>query len=194
MKKNIKVWLNYFISLLKKYLDKIIVDENSNYFKFYIKDHRSLFFILNFLKNHSLFKFKILTDIASVDFLKASNRFELNYLLLSLKYNIRIVIAVTLDEFASVQSVTSIFSNANWCEREIWDLFGIFFINHNDLRRILTDYGFKGHPLRKDFPLNGFVEIRYDEDKQYLVYEEIELMQNLRFYDFLNPIQNKYLI
>lgn len=194
MNKNKKIWLNYFISLFKKYINKILIDENNNYYKIYLKDSNYIYIVLNILKNHSFFKFKVLTDIAGVDFLKVEERFELNYLLLSLKYNIRLNVSFQLKEFKNIQSVMSIFSNANWCEREVWDLFGIFFSNHSDLRRILTDYGFNGHPLRKDFPLNGFVEIRYDEDKQYLVYEEIELMQNMRFYDFLNPFQKKYLI
>lgn len=194
MKKNTKIWVNYFISLFKKYINKILIDENNNYFKIYLKDSNYLYIVLNILKNHSFLKFTILTDIAAVDFLKVEDRFELNYLLLSLKYNIRLIVSFKLKEFKDVPSIMSIFSNANWCEREVWDLFGIFFFNHTDLRRILTDYGFNGHPLRKDFPLNGFVEIRYDEDKQYLVYEEIELMQNMRFYDFLNPFQKKYLI
>lgn len=185
-------WLNYIINFLKKYIIKCSIYKD--YIKLYLKKSNDIFVVLNILKLHSFFRYNILVDIACVDNLKNKNRFSLNYILLSIFNNTRIVLCTDLDLNNIIQSATNIFSGANWLEREVFDMFGIFFFEHNDLRRILTDYGFNGYPFRKDFPLNGFFEIRYDEDKQYLVYESLELMQNMRFYDFISPFYKKYII
>jgi NADH/F420H2 dehydrogenase subunit C len=185
-------WFNYILNVLKKYLKKIII--LGNFVRFELDSLEKLSIVLNFLKKHSKTKFNILVDIACVDFLNfKSDRFLMNYLLLSCSYNSRLTISFWLNEKDIIQSSTNVFSGANWLEREVWDMYGIFFYNHPDLRRILTDYGFSGYPFRKDFPLNGFFEIRYDENKQYLVYEPIELTQTFRFYDFLNPFHKKYI-
>lgn len=185
-------WLNYILNILKKYIKKITI-LGSTYVKLELKNIFNLFILLFFLKNHTKFKFNILSDIACIDFLTfKSKRFSLNYLILSYTFDFRLNISVNFKEDECAQSLINLYSASNWLEREIWDLFGIFFLNHTDLRRILTDYGFSGYPFRKDFPLNGFLELRYDENKQYLVYEPVELSQAFRFYDFLNPFK-KYL-
>jgi NADH-quinone oxidoreductase subunit C len=131
--------------------------------------------------------FKQLVDICGVDYPEQDERFEVVYNLLSLKHNLRIRVKVRTDENTPVDSVTSIFSAANWFEREVWDMFGVYFNDHPDLRRILTDYGFEGHPLRKDFPLTGFVELRYDETQKRVVYEPVKLQQDFRNFDFESP-------
>lgn len=185
-------WFNYILNILKKYLKKILI--LGDFIRLELESLEKLNIVLNFLKNHSKTKFNILVDIACVDFLNfKKNRFLMNYFLLGCSYNSRLAVSFWLNEKDIIQSSTNIFSGANWLEREVWDMYGIFFYNHPDLRRILTDYGFSGYPFRKDFPLNGFFEIRYDENKQYLVYEPIELTQTFRFYDFLNPFHKKYI-
>ena len=185
-------WFNYLLNVLKKYLSKIII--LGNYIKLELNDTKNINIVLMFLKKHSKTKFNILVDIACTDFLSFKlQRFSINYLLLSCFFNSRLVVSSWFDERDVLHSCTNVFSGASWLEREVWDLYGVFFSNHNDLRRILTDYGFSGYPFRKDFPLNGFFEIRYDENKQYLVYEPVELTQTFRFYDFLNPFHKKYI-
>jgi NADH-quinone oxidoreductase subunit C len=131
--------------------------------------------------------FKILVDVTAVDYPGRPERFEVVYQLLSVRLNRRVRVKVAADEATPVPSVTSIFSSAGWYEREVWDLFGIYFADHPDLRRILTDYGFEGHPMRKDFPLTGYVEVRYDEDRKRVVYEPVRLKQEFRSFDFLSP-------
>ena len=185
-------WINYIISFLKKYILKCSIYKD--YIKLYLRNFNDLYLFMNILKLHSFFKYNVLVDLACIDNLKNNNRFILNYILLSISYNCRLVLSVELNNNNIIQSISNIYSGANWLEREVFDMFGIFFFDHKDLRRILTDYGFNGYPFRKDFPLNGFFEIRYDEDKQYLVYEPIELMQNMRFYDFINPFYKKWII
>ena len=126
-------------------------------------------------------------DVTAVDYPDREERFEVVYNLLSLKQNQRIRVKLSTDESTPVVSATSVFKSANWFEREVWDLFGVFFSDHPDLRRILTDYGFEGHPLRKDFPLTGLVEVRYDEDQKRVVYEPVKLTQEFRTFDFVSP-------
>jgi len=128
-----------------------------------------------------------LMDICGADYPDRPERFEVLYHLLSLKYNARVRVRVQTDETSPVPSVTDIYSAAGWFERECWDLFGVAFSNHPDLRRILTDYGFEGHPLRKDFPLTGYVEVRYDDEQKRIVYEPVKLVQDFRNFDFLSP-------
>jgi len=143
--------------------------------------------LLVFLRDDVNCQFKQLMDICGVDYPERPQRFEVVYNLLSLVHNNRVTVKVMIDDKSSVPSVSKIFSSADWWEREIWDLFGIFFSGHPDLRRILTDYGFDGHPLRKDFPLTGYVEVRYDDAKKRVVYEPVKLTQEYRNFDFLSP-------
>jgi NADH-quinone oxidoreductase subunit C len=143
--------------------------------------------MLTYLRDDPHLLFKQLVDLCGVDHPDRPERFEVVYNLLSLKHNRRIRVKVTTDETQPVPSVTSVFSSANWYERETWDLFGVYFSDHPDLRRLLTDYGFEGHPLRKDFPLTGYVELRYDEDQKRVVYEPVKLKQEFRSFDFLSP-------
>ncbi len=143
---------------------------------------------LNFLKTDEKLSFKLLLDIFGADFLGVKNpRFEVIYLLLSLKTNNRITIKVAIDDQKSVPTATKVFSAAGWFEREVFDMYGIIFDEHPDLRRILTDYGFEGHPLRKDFPLTGYKEVRYDERQKKVIYEPVKLMQEFRNFDFESP-------
>ena len=143
--------------------------------------------LLKILRDDEQAMFKQLIDLTAVDYPEREKRFEVIYLLLSLKYNQRIVVKVALAQNEYAQSVTSVFGDANWLEREVWDMYGIKFKGHPDLRRILTDYGFEGHPQRKDFPLTGYVEVRYDEAKKRVVYEPVKLHQEFRNFDYLSP-------
>jgi NADH-quinone oxidoreductase subunit C len=143
--------------------------------------------VLTFLRDDPRMLFKQLVDLCGVDYPDRSERFEVVYNLLSLKHNRRIRVKLATDENEPVPSVTGVFSSADWYERETWDLFGVYFSDHPDLRRQLTDYGFEGHPLRKDFPLTGYVEVRYDEDQKRVVYEPVKLKQEFRSFDFLSP-------
>ena len=147
----------------------------------------NIFEVISFLKNNEKCKFKQLIDITAVDYPKREKRFQLVYLLLSHENNKRIIISSDIDEDTKVQSITSIFPAANWMEREVFDMYGILFKEHPDLRRILTDYEFEGYPLRKDFPLTGFTEVRYSEDNKKVVYEPVKLDQNYRNFDFESP-------
>ena len=143
--------------------------------------------ILAFLRDDVNCRFKQLVDVCGVDYPERLPRFDVVYNLLSLTNNNRVRIKVETDEDTPVPTVTGVFSSADWWEREAWDMFGISFSGHPDLRRILTDYGFDGHPLRKDFPLTGYVEVRYDDEKKRVVYEPVKLTQEFRSFDFLSP-------
>ena len=140
-----------------------------------------------FLKTNEKCKFKQLIDITAVDYPQREKRFKIVYLLLSHENNLRIIININIDEKIIVPSITKIFPSANWMEREVFDMYGISFKDHPDLRRILTDYGFKGYPLRKDFPLTGHTEVRYSEDKKKVIYEPVKLDQEYREFDFESP-------
>ncbi len=142
---------------------------------------------LTFLRDDRRCNFRILADLTAVDYPDRPERFEIVYNLLSMTYNRRIRVKTTTDEDTPVPSVTGVYSAAGWYEREVWDMFGVFFSDNPDLRRILTDYGFEGHPLRKDFPLTGYVEVRYDEEQKRVVYEPVKLKQEFRSFDFLSP-------
>ena len=143
--------------------------------------------VIQFLKLNENCKFKQLIDIAGVDYPENDKRFELIYLLLSHENNTRIKLLIRIELNQTINSITKIFPSANWMEREVFDMYGIKFKNHPDLRRILTDYGFKGHPLRKDFPLTGFNEVRYSEKDKKVIYEPVKLEQNYRNFDFESP-------
>ena len=143
--------------------------------------------VVQFLKSNENCKFKQLIDIAGVDYPENEKRFELIYLFLSHENNIRIKLLTKFAIDQTINSITKIFPSANWMEREVFDMYGVKFKNHPDLRRILTDYGFKGHPLRKDFPLTGFNEVRYSEKDKKVIYEPVKLEQNYRNFDFESP-------
>lgn len=143
--------------------------------------------VLTFLKDHTNAQFENIVDIAGVDIPTRVNRFELVYILMSLRYNARIKVKTYTDELTPLPSINNIYLGANWYEREIWDMFGVYFSGHPDLRRILTDYGFEGHPFRKDFPLTGYVELRYDDEVKRVVAEPIELAQEFRKFDYNSP-------
>lgn len=143
--------------------------------------------VLKFLREDPKCAFNVLCDICGVDYPDRPLRFEVVYNLLSMPLNQRIRIKVDTDEEQPVPSAVGLYSSAGWWEREAWDLFGIYFADNPDLRRILTDYGFEGHPLRKDFPLTGYVELRYDEEQKAVVYEPVRLQQEFRSFDFLSP-------
>ena len=140
-----------------------------------------------FLKTNEKCKFKQLIDITAVDYLQKEKRFKIVYLLLSHENNLRIIININIDEKTTVPSITKIFPSANWMEREVFDMYGISFKDHPDLRRILTDYGFDGYPLRKDFPLTGHLEVRYSEEKKKVISEPVKLDQEYRNFDFESP-------
>ena len=139
------------------------------------------------LKNNELFSFDQLIDITAIDYPSREKRFELVYILLSMKKNKRIILKTAINENDSIDSIIEIFKSSDWYERECYDLFGIKFKNHPDLRRILTDYGFEGHPLRKDFPLTGHSEVRYSEEKKKVINEPVKLEQNYRNFDYESP-------
>jgi NADH-quinone oxidoreductase subunit C len=143
--------------------------------------------VLTYLRDEPNCQFRMLIDLCGVDFPEREARFEVVYHLLSLKHNQRIRVKVATDEATPVPSVTGVFGAAQWYEREAWDMYGIYFSEHPDLRRLLTDYGFEGHPLRKDFPQTGYVEMRYDDGQQRVVYEPVALRQDWRSFDFLSP-------
>ena len=150
-------------------------------------DANNLIDVTQFLKSNENCKFKQLIDIAGVDYPENEKRFELVYLFLSHENNLRIKLLIKFEINQSINSITKIFPSANWMEREVFDMYGVKFKNHPDLRRILTDYGFKGHPLRKDFPLTGFNEVRYSEKDKKVIYEPVKLEQNYRNFDFESP-------
>ncbi|WP_417457185.1 NADH-quinone oxidoreductase subunit C [Kordiimonas sp.] len=151
--------------------------------------------VLTFLRDNQECMFKQLIDICGADYPERAKRFDVVYHLLSMQLNQRVRVKVETDADTPVPSVNDVFPAAGWYEREAWDMYGIFFADHPDLRRMLTDYGFQGHPLRKDFPLTGFVELRYSEDKKRVVYEPVKLKQEFRDFDFMSPWESaKYVL
>jgi len=158
-------------------------------------DIEALYSTILYLKTNDKCRFKQLIDITAVDYPEKEKRFKIVYLLLSHENNLRILININIDEKLHVPSITKIFPSANWMEREVFDMYGISFKDHPDLRRILTDYGFKGHPLRKDFPLTGHTEVRYSEEHKKVVYEPVKLDQEYRNFDFESPWEGtKYIM
>lgn len=151
--------------------------------------------VITFLRDDSLCKFTTLIDICGVDYPERDRRFDVVYHMLSMTLNQRVRVKITTDEATSIKSIVGIFPCANWYEREAFDMYGITFDDHPDLRRILTDYGFEGYPLRKDFPLSGFTEVRYDEERKAVVYEPLDLPQEYRSFDFMSPWEGaKYVL
>ena len=150
-------------------------------------DEEDLIEVLLFLKNNEKTKFRQLIDITAVDYPENEKRFKIIYLLLSHENNVRVSIEYDIKENHIIPSITSIFPAANWMEREVFDMYGVSFKDHPDLRRILTDYNFEGHPLRKDFPLTGHTEVRYNEEEKKVIYEPVKLEQNYRKFDYESP-------
>ena len=186
--KNENIFLKNYATLLIKMFPQYI--DKTEYIKGELIIHTKPIYIQSLmlcLRDHTNSQFKSLTDITAVDYPDREKRFEVVYNLLSIRYNSRLRVKTHVDELTPVPSVTSIFSAANWFEREVWDFFGIYFSNHPDLRRILTDYGFEGHPLRKDFPLSGYVEVRYDDEQKRVVTEPLEMTQEYRSFNFTSP-------
>jgi len=153
---------------------------------------KNIYNVINFFKNHVLCQYNCLAAISGTDYPERENRFEVAYELLSTHYNRRVRLKTFVNEFTPISSVTSIYPAANWWEREIWDLYGVFFQNHPDLRRLLTDYGFQGHPMRKDFPLSGYVEVSYDEKLKRVITQPLELTQEFRSFDFRSPWSSSF--
>lgn len=175
-------YVKMLLTIYKKLVSSIFTKKSSQDTIFIVsKDNR----ITYSLEKNSLMQLKLLNDICVVDYPEKINRFELNYNLLSVKYSFRIFLKTFTQSY--IQSLTRIYNSANWIERECWDMYGVFFINHPDLRRILTDYGFEGFPLRKDFPLTGYIEVRYDDEKSSIVYEPVEMSQEYRLFNFNSP-------
>lgn len=185
-----QILFNFF----KKYIFKLIKNENGSYFVYL---NESFFYFMNlYLKKNIYISIDILNDLTAVDCLQKKNRFEIYYLFLNIKLAIKLFLVITknismVNPFSSgLISLYKIYNSALQLEREVQDMYGIFFINHKDLRRILTDYGFRGFPLRKDFPLTGFYELKYDEIFNIIIINELKLVQNYRIFDFINPQEN----
>ncbi len=184
MIESLKKLEKFINSELASKIQKSIIEQN----EFLIEiDESDLIEVVQFLKSNEKSKFRQLIDIAGVDYPEEEKRFQLVYLFLSHENNNRIKISIRFQIDQIISSITKIFPSANWMEREVFDMYGIKFKNHPDLRRILTDYGFKGHPLRKDFPLTGFNEVRYSEKEKKVIYEPVKLEQNYRNFDFESP-------
>ena len=183
--------MEYLINLEKKINSELTTKINSSKIKhdqIYLSiDSHDIIDVILFLKTNENTKFKQLIDITAVDYPEKDQRFKIVYLLLSHEFNTRIIVEFEITEGEKIPSFTKIFPSANWMEREVFDMYGVNFKDHPDLRRILTDYGFEGHPLRKDFPLTGHTEVRYSEDKKKVINEPVKLEQNYRNFDYESP-------
>lgn len=180
--------INHFSKLsnyIKKVRPSVLCNITQNEITFYANSKDIIKFI-TFIKRHTTIKVEQLIDITAVDFAQRKQRFEILYQFLSVKYNQRFTLSVSVNETTILDSVTNLFSSASWYERETWDIFGIFFRNHPDLRRRLTDYGFKGHPLRKDFPVTGYLEVFYNDFNKRIVHEKATFAQEYRIYTLSN--------
>jgi len=178
-------YVKLFVNLYKKLIKALILKKKEDNTIHLLVESENSHKLITSLHTNSLTQFKLLNDICVVDYPEKTDRFEINYNLLSVKYNFRVFIKSYTSAYIS--SISGLYNSANWIERECWDMFGIFFTNHPDLRRILTDYGFEGFPLRKDFPLTGYIEIRYDDEKSNIVYEPLEMSQEYRLFNFTSP-------
>ena len=177
--------------LEKKINSELTTKINSSYIKhnqlYFEIDKDDLLDVVLFIKTNNKTKFRQLIDLTVVDYPEKTKRFKVVYLFLSHEFNQRLILSYFISEHEIISSLTSIFPSANWMEREVFDMYGVNFKNHPDLRRILTDYGFEGHPLRKDFPLSGNTEVRYSEDKKKVILEPVKLEQNYRNFDYESP-------
>ncbi|MDI7864355.1 NADH-quinone oxidoreductase subunit C [Rhizobiaceae bacterium n13] len=180
--------LNELASYLTEVRGNLIASSEIRYGELTVTTYRpELIELLAFLRDDVQCEFVNLVDICGVDWPARAERFDVVYHLLSPRQNLRIRVKVAVAEDEAVASATAVYPGADWFEREVWDMYGVLFTGHPDLRRILTDYGFEGHPLRKDFPTTGFVEVRYDDAAKRVVYEPVELKQEFRNFDFLSP-------
>ena len=180
--------LNELEKLINSELTSKIKKTTINFYELLIDtNEEELINVIIFLKSHDKLKFKQLIDIAGVDYPEEEKRFSIVYLLLSHEINIRIKVSINFEIGKKIPTLTKIYPSSNWMEREVFDMYGIEFSDHPDLRRILTDYNFEGHPLRKDFPLTGFNEVRYSEKEKKVIYEPVKLEQNYRDFDFESP-------
>jgi len=177
-------FINYVTELLPKYLESVHVNRNAI---FLTVSKENIAMVSVVLRHHLGFRFDSLLDIWAIDRPAMEERFKVGYNFLSVFYNFRVIVYTTIAKDHFLDSMTFLFQSANWLEREVWDMFGIFFINHPDLRRILTDYGFTGFPLRKDFPLSGYTQVRYDEESKKVLMEPLELSQEFRYFNFSSP-------
>lgn len=191
------VYIEYFVKILSKFVKKIWVykEDITISIKLNKDDNNNFTNLFNCLKNHFFFYFKQLSDLTSIDYLNNDSRFSLFYNILNINKNKRIFIKYDIflkdkQLINSIFSLTNIYLSSIWLEREVWDMYGIIFLGNNDLRRILTDYGFKGHPLRKDFPLVGFLELNFDILTKTLKYIPVELSQDYRKFQFINSWEN----
>ena len=180
--------------ILKESNINVILYDNEKYLGIIVNNKSDIVSIIKFLKDNEKLFFNQLIDITAIDYPSRELRFEIVYLLISLKLNQRILIKTSINENDNIESISSVYKSANWYERECYDLFGIKFLNHPDLRRIMTDYNFEGHPLRKDFPLTGHNEVSYSEKEKKIVYEKVKLSQEYRNFDYSSPwegLENK---
>lgn len=182
--KSIEFYIQFFKKVYAKYLSGALFKKSNNSLVL-ITENSNVFNFIKSLESNSITKLKVLGDICVTDYPEKVNRFEISYNILSVDYNFRIFVKTFTQSY--IDSITQIYSSAGWVERECWDMFGIFFLNHPDLRRILTDYGFDGFPFRKDFPLTGYIEVRYDDEKSNIVYEPLEMSQEYRLFNFTSP-------
>ena len=173
--------------ILKESNINVILYDNEKYLGIIVNNKSDIVSIIKFLNDNDKLFFKQLIDITAIDYPSRELRFEIVYLLISLKLNQRILVKTSINENDNIESISSIHKSANWYERECYDLFGINFLNHPDLRRIMTDYNFEGHPLRKDFPLTGHNEVSYNEKEKKIVYEKVKLSQEYRSFDYASP-------
>ena len=188
MENSLKDEINEYSAIIKNIVGSDIIDTSIFYGDIQVIVHASkIYEVLTKLHSNSLVPFDQLIDITAIDYPDSIPRFEVVYILLSSVSKKRLIVKIRVNEGDLVKSSTGIFKSANWSEREIWDMFGIFFSGHPDLRRLLTDYGFEGHPLRKDFPLTGRVQVKYDTEQSRVVYEPVNLIQEYRDFDFLSP-------
>jgi NADH dehydrogenase (ubiquinone) Fe-S protein 3 len=183
---NLSEYARYVSRLVPKFITRYSIYKDELTFQ---TEKEHLLPLMQFLKQHQNALFTQLSDLTAVDWPGRENRFELVYNLLSYRHASRIRVKLSTDELTSIPTLSYLFSGANWYEREIYDLFGVIFEGHPDLRRILTDYGFEGHPMRKDYPLTGYTELRYDEEKKRIVQQPLKLTQEFRNFDFLSPWQ-----
>ena len=187
-RKQLSEFGQYVSDCLPKYVQQVLI---TNHDELEILIHpEGILPTITFLRNHHSAQYVNIIDIAGVDVPSREYRFEIVYMLMSLRFNSRIKVKTYTDELTPIDSLCSVFAGANWYEREIWDMFGVFFSNHPDLRRLLTDYGFEGHPFRKDFPLSGYVELRYDDELGRVVVEPLELSQEFRKFEYNTPWEN----